>query len=123
MFFILTPPVIPPNCRSVLDVFQLAEADVPNRLTWTDAQDMQIRRLRAEGASWDVIAAALGVTRWTVIERGRRVGARRPPPDFVPPPEDPDRGPLPPGDRRTWGAITQGTVLQDLPYPEPAIIR
>ena len=50
---------------------------MPRKLVWTAAQDTQIRRLRAEGASWDTIAAILGFTRWTVIERGRRIGARR----------------------------------------------
>ena len=70
---------------------------MPKKLTWTDAQDSQIRRLRAEGASWDAIAAALGFTRWAIIERGRRIGAQAPPREFVPPPEDPHRDPLPPG--------------------------
>jgi len=93
---------------------------MPKKITWTEAQDLRIRRMRAEGATWDTIAAVLGVTRWTVIERGRRIGARRPPPDFEPAPEDPERGPLPPGDARSWGAITQGTVLEGVPYPEPA---
>jgi hypothetical protein len=48
---------------------------MPRRLLWTEAQDSQIRRLRTEGASWDTIAAVLGMARWTVIDRGRRIGA------------------------------------------------
>ena len=68
---------------------------MPKKLVWTDAQDTQIRRLRVEGASWEMIAGVLGITRWTVIERGRRINAMRPPRDFVPPPEDPARDPLP----------------------------
>jgi hypothetical protein len=96
---------------------------MPKKLTWTDAQDTQIKRLRAQGASWDTIAAVTGVTRWTVIERGRRIGARRPPPDFVPEPEDPERPPLPAGDSRSWGVIVLGTVLEGLPYPAPAAVR
>lgn len=92
---------------------------MPKRLTWTEAQDMQIKRLRAEGASWDTIAGVLGVTRWTAIERGRRIGARVPPADFIPPPEDPERLPLPPGHKRSWGAIVHDTVLADEPYPFP----
>jgi hypothetical protein len=95
---------------------------MPRRLTWTDAQDAQIRRLRAEGATWDTIAAALAVTRWTVIDRGRRIGARLPPPDFTPPPDDPERPPLPAGDPRTWGPLVQGTGLEGMPY-RPSLPR
>jgi hypothetical protein len=96
---------------------------MPKKFIWTGAQDAQIRRLRVEGASWDVIAAILGLTRWTVIERGRRIGAQRPPREFVPPPDDPARDPLPAGHPRSWGAINDGTVLQDEPYPLPIFPR
>jgi hypothetical protein len=89
---------------------------MPRKITWTEAQDMQIRRLRAEGRTWDEIGATMGLTRWTVIERGRRVGAKPPPPDFVPPPPDPNRDPLPAGDPVTWSAITSDTVLAGVPY-------
>ena len=92
---------------------------MPKKFIWTDAQDSQIRRLRAEGASWDTIAAILGLTRWAIIERGRRIGARPPPREFVPPPEDPSRDPLPAGHPRSWGVLTAGTVLEDTPYPLP----
>jgi hypothetical protein len=76
-----------------------------------------------EGASWDSIAAILGLARWTVIERGRRIKALRPPRDFVPPPEDPAREPLPAGHVRNWGVINAGTVLEDVPYPLPIFPR
>jgi hypothetical protein len=96
---------------------------MPKKLVWTDAQDNQIRRLRIEGASWDAIAAILGITRWTVIEHGHRIGASRPPREFVPPPEDPARDPLPAGHPRSWGVITAGTVLENVPYPLPVFPR
>ncbi|MBN8874089.1 MAG: AsnC family protein [Rhodospirillales bacterium] len=96
---------------------------MPKKIEWTQAQDLQIRRMRAEGASWDAIAAVLGITRWTVIERGRRIGARRPPPDFRPAPESPSRDPLPAGHPRSWGVLTQGTVLEGTPYPMPVFTR
>jgi hypothetical protein len=96
---------------------------MPKKLTWTNAQDAQIRRLRTEGASWDTIAAILGLARWTVIERGRRIKALRPPLGFVPPPEDLARDPLPAGHPRSWGAINAGTVLNDAPYPLPIFPR
>jgi hypothetical protein len=95
---------------------------MPRKLPWTEAQDAQLRRLRAEGATWDVIADLLCMTRWAVIERGRRIGARLPPPDFVPPPEDPARASLPAGHPSSWGAITQGTVLEGTPYPLPIFV-
>ena len=96
---------------------------MPKRIEWTDAQDTKIKRMRAENASWDCIATAVGVTRWTAIERGRRIGARPPPPDFIPPPEDPERPPLHAGHAETWGAIIRGTTLADMPYPLPAPLR
>ena len=89
---------------------------MPKKFIWTDAQDSRIRRLRTEGASWDTIAA---ITRWAIIERGRRIGARPPPREFVLPPEDPARGPLPAGHPRSWNVLTAGTVLEDTPYPLP----
>ena len=64
---------------------------MPPKTDWTEARDAQLRRFRAEGATWDVIAAALGVSRYTAIERGRRIGARKPPPEHKPAPEDPGR--------------------------------
>ena len=92
---------------------------MPKKLAWTDAQDMQIRRLRTEGASWDSIAATLSLSRWSVIDRGRQIGARLPPADFEPPPEDPERESMPPGDPRSWDAINVGTMLEGNPYPLP----
>lgn len=96
---------------------------MPKRIEWTEVQDMTIKRMRAERVSWDIIADAVGVTRWTVIERGRRLGARLPPQDFEPPAEDPERPPLPPGHPETWGVIIRGTLSEGLPYPIPVPIR
>lgn len=93
------------------------------KLIWTQGQDAQLRRLRAEGISWDAIATTMGLARWTVIERGRRIGARRPPPELVRRPEDRTREPLPAGHPRTWGVLTAGTVLAGTPYPLPVFPR
>ena len=90
---------------------------MPRKLVWTDAQDGTIKRLRAEGATWDTIAETLHLTRWTVIERGRRIGARPPPGDFIPPPDDPNRDALPAGHPRSWEALVRGTCLEGMPYP------
>jgi hypothetical protein len=92
---------------------------MPHKLTRTPAQDARIKRLRAEGETWDAIASALLVSRFTAIDRGRRIGATRPPRTFQPPPEDPARAPLPPGHPRSWRPLTAGTVLQDVAYPLP----
>ncbi|MEI7709934.1 MAG: AsnC family protein [Rhodospirillales bacterium] len=89
---------------------------MPKKLVWTDAQDTTIRHLRAEGATWDAIAAVLRLNRWTAIERGRFIGARPPPPDFIPPPEDPNREPLPAGHPTAWNALVRGTGLEGMPY-------
>jgi hypothetical protein len=96
---------------------------MPKKIVWTEVQDTKIKRMRAESASWDNIAIAVGVTRWTAIERGRRLGARLPPPDFEPPQEDPERPALPPGHPETWGSITRGTMLEGMPYPIPMPVR
>jgi hypothetical protein len=89
---------------------------MPRKLVWTNAQDSQIRRLCAEGASWDTIASILGFSRWTVIERGHRIGASRPLREAGPAAEDPRRDPLPAGHPRSWSVITAGTLLENVPY-------
>ena len=96
---------------------------MPSKLVWTQAQDTQIRRLRAEGVAWDTVAAILGLARWTVIDRGRRIGAFRPPRQSVPPQDDLARDPLPAGHPRSWGVLTAGTVLEGTPYPLPVFAR
>lgn len=96
---------------------------MPTRFHWTEAQDIQIKRLRAEGVTWESIAAGLGLTRWAVIERGRRIGARRPPREPMNGPEDAARDPLPPGHPRSWDVLTTGTVLENTPYPLPVFPR
>ena len=96
---------------------------MPDTLYWTNARDTQLRRLRAEGATWGAIADALFVSRFTAIERGRRIGAPRPPAVARVPQEDASREALPAGHPRSWSAITAGTVLEGAPYPLPCFIR
>lgn len=96
---------------------------MPQKLVWTRAQDTRIRRLRAEGATWEAIAAELGLNRWAVIDRGRRIRAYRPPPDFTGVSDDPCREPLPAGHQRTWGTMIAGSVLEGEPYPLPMFPR
>ena len=90
---------------------------MPIKLFWTEAQDLTIRRMRAEAETWDSIGRALGLSRYAVIERGRRLGAERPAPGFQAPTDDPRREALAAGHPRSWGAITQGTLLDGCRYP------
>lgn len=96
---------------------------MPRKIVWTDGQDTQIRRLRTEGASWDVIALALGLARWTVIERARVVGVERQPANAVAVLDESDREPLPAGHAESWGAINRGTALENVPFRTPETIR
>jgi hypothetical protein len=90
---------------------------------WSPEMDNRLRHLRGAGESWDAIAAMMGLTRWTTIERGRRLGARRPPPPPRPVGEDPNRPPLPAGHPVTWGLLTDGTLLDGAAYPYPVFTR
>jgi hypothetical protein len=96
---------------------------MPRKTVWTEGQDSQIRRLRTEGASWDVVALALGLTRWTIIERARSLGVERPPANALATPDESDRQPLPAGHAESWGAINRGTCLENAPFKAPGIIR
>lgn len=90
---------------------------------WTHGQDTQIRRRCTEGATWKTIARELALPIALVVARAHRIDAPLPPPDFVPPPDDPDREPLPAGHPATWDAITAGTVLEGEVYPLPYFPR
>lgn len=91
---------------------------MPPKLVWTDAQDTTIRRMRAEGAPWDAIAELLRMTRYTVIQRGRLIGAQAPPSGHAPPRDDPNRDPLRPGDPRTWDPLVRDTFLDGVSYAD-----
>lgn len=84
---------------------------MPLARDWTEAQNDTIISMRGAGETWKTIGLALGLSRNTVIERGRRLRAM---PDVVlpaPPPEPDDRaiGPvtaLPAGHPSTWDLIS-----------------
>jgi hypothetical protein len=88
---------------------------MPKKLVWTEAQDETIKRLRADGQTWDEIATFMQLSRWTVIERGRRLGAR-PPATEDHCYQDPNREPLPPGHPTTWDPLVRGSCLEGVPY-------
>lgn len=93
---------------------------MPERREWTAAADATIRGMRADGATWAAIGQVLGLSRNTVIERGRRIhAAGGPAPAVRPKPpaeEDPNRGALPAGHPLTWGMLTRGTLLEGVRF-------
>jgi hypothetical protein len=83
---------------------------MPLARDWTQAQDDTIISMRAAGETWKVIGLALGLSRNTVIERGRRLNAQAAPvTPAAPEPDDRAVGPvgaLPAGHPTTWGLIS-----------------
>jgi hypothetical protein len=96
---------------------------MPRKTVWTEGQDAQIRRLRTEGATWDIIALTLGLTRWAIVERSRVLGVERPPANAVAVMDQSDRPTLPAGDSESWGAINRGTSLENVRFRPPGAIR
>lgn len=92
---------------------------MPRRIVWTPEKDATIIAMRAAGGTWDAIVAAIGHTRWTIIERGNLIGAALPAPVPKKPEIDLSRDPLAAGHPVSWGAIIAGTSLADSAYPHP----
>ncbi len=91
---------------------------MPRARIWSEQADQTIKDMRAAGATWSAIGARLGLSRNTVIERGRRLCAAAP--VRVPVSvmsrhsfDDPNRDALPPGHPLTWG------LLSDEEFPDP----
>jgi len=89
---------------------------MPHARIWTEEADSLIRAMRLERRTWADIGRSLGLSRNTVIERGRRILAVAPPLPCKPVQEkivsdDPNRLPLPAGHPLTW------TLLTDEPFP------
>ena len=47
------------------------------RFEWTQARNRQVLDMRRAGATWDTVAAAIGVGRNSVIDHARRRGVRK----------------------------------------------
>ncbi len=89
---------------------------MPQARVWTAAADAVICELRRNGETWATIGCTLGLSRNTVIERGRRLRAEAPLRTTQPVVEklvsdDPNSAPLPSGHPVTW------RLLSDEPYP------
>ena len=90
---------------------------------WTPELDMRLQGLREAGLTWDGIAAEMGLGRNTVLERGRKIGARRLRPRPAPVAEESrDRPARQAGHPETWGLLTAGTVLEGEAYPYPVFL-
>ena len=90
---------------------------MPEALVWSPIADKVILTSRIDGSSWAEIGQKLGLSRNTVIERGRRLNAAAPVkatmrslPKVME--DDPNRAPLPAGHPLTWALLTNE------PYPE-----
>lgn len=86
-----------------------------HKIIWTPEADAAIRRMRAERLSWDAIGLALGVSRDSLVQRGKQLNAAAPdaPEAEALPIARVDRDTLPPGHPTSWGAISSG------PWPGP----
>jgi hypothetical protein len=93
------------------------------KVEWSAALDARLRALRQAGLSWSLVAGELRLGRYTVIERGRRIGARGPRRAVAAAEtEARDRTAWPPGHPVTWGVLTEGTVLAGQAYPYPVFL-
>jgi len=91
------------------------------RTKWDASLDQTILALRWSGLTWEAIAAKMGLGRYTVVERGRKLGARRRP-HGVAVGESADRACRVAGHPETWGLLVKGTVLEGSPYPYPVFL-
>ena len=93
------------------------------RTVWTTELDGKLRALRDAGRTWDGIAAEMKLGRNTVLERGRKIGARRVPvqvPQVIE--ESKDRPARGAGHPACWSLLTDGTPLAGMPYPFPVFL-
>ena len=88
---------------------------------WNAEMDGRLRSLRRDGATWDRLAVEMGLSRDTVLERARKLGARAKDTMAMakaePPGEPRDRPARAPGHPATWQMLTAGTSLDGATYP------
>jgi hypothetical protein len=96
---------------------------MPGKAIWTAGQDTQIKRLRTEGATWDIIAGVLGLPLCSVMLRGKALGVEQPPAHAALAIDESERPPLPAGHHDTWGPINRETILRGVPFRVPGTIR
>jgi len=84
---------------------------MPTARLWSEQADATIRDMRASGQTWAAIGRSLGLSRNTVIERGRRLRATAPgklarAATIRLVSDDPNRAALPAGHPLTWSLLT-----------------
>jgi hypothetical protein len=94
---------------------------MPSRVRNTVERDNLLILMRAARASWDDIAAALGVSRSWAIERGHRIGAKMQPKAAAESARKRTVKALPEGHDVTWSTLTAGGMLEGEPYPKPKL--
>lgn len=106
---------------------------MPQAINWSSEMDASLIAGRAARKTWDMVAAEVGVSRNSAIDRFRRLSvaqddfgfARRVmrqvivPPKPERPPSFEERPPLCAGHPLAWATITQGTSLAGSAYPFP----
>jgi hypothetical protein len=93
------------------------------QVRWTADLDARLVMLRSGGMTWDRIADSMQLGRNTVLERGRKIGARKmPQPRPIVIEEARDRPARQAGHPLTWGLINEGTVLEGEAYPFPVFL-
>jgi len=94
-----------------------------SRVEWTQERDDRLMALRRGGMTWDDIATDMSLGRNTVLERGRRIGAKRVAQARQGNVEEPrDRPARQAGHPLTWDLINRGTVLEGEAYPYPVFL-
>ena len=83
---------------------------MPSAREWKQSDDLKIKTMRSNGATWNEIAAELGMKREAVIDRGRgKLNVKAPATTVTqiqPKTKHPSRGALPAGSRETWDLLT-----------------
>ena len=93
------------------------------KTNWAPELDGLLKSLRDAGRTWDGIAAEMGLGRNTVLERGRKIGARRSAVQVEACPEESrDRAPRGAGYPACWDLLTLGTPIEGAPYPFPVFL-
>jgi hypothetical protein len=86
---------------------------MPNTIVWTTDLDRSLTEYRASQWSWERIAAKLGISRFSLIERSRVISDVE---EHQKQDVSDDRRPLPAGSGASWDAICANTCLSGAPY-------
>ena len=92
---------------------------MPEKHIFTIEEDNEIIRRRLLHQSFETIAKEVGLSRNSIIGRARKIGAKlaEKQTEIDDAMVTRNNDPLPAGHDKTWKAITDGTILQGLRYP------